>query len=356
MPEKKRVLFVVPYPLHRAPSQRFRVELFLPYLGPAEIEYEVRPFLDDKTYSILYGNSSAIKKILGVLKGFSKRLVTLFQINPYDYVFIHREASPLGPPFFEFVAAMVFRKKIIYDFDDAIWIGDSKSKLLNWIKAYWKIKWICKWSYKVVGGNDYLCSYATRFNKQVVLIPTCVDTQNRHNIIKDQDEEPTTIGWTGSHSTLRYLDPVVPVLKSFSENNGIRTVIICNKPPQFSFHGLQFIPWNETTEIEDLLRIHIGIMPLQNDAWSEGKCGFKLIQYLSLGIPVVASPVGVNKQIVEQNVNGYLCTYLEEWETALTQLVSDNSLRKKLGANGRAKMISSYNINAYAGTFLNLFT
>lgn len=355
MPENTKVLFIVPYPLGRAPSQRFRVEAFFPCLIKNGMKYSVHSFLDDETYAVLYSNSSFIKKSLGVLKGYFKRLLLLFQIHRFDYLFVHREASPLGPPFFEFLAAKVFRKKIIYDFDDAIWITDSKKHILNWFKAYWKIKFICKWAYKVVGGNDFLCSYAKQFNKNVVLVPTCVDTEYRHNRLADQDKQPLTIGWTGSHSTLRYLDPLFPLLKSLVENDGVKILIICNKPPGFSFPGLQFLPWSAATEIDDLLQVNIGIMPLQNDPWSEGKCGFKLIQYLSLGIPAVASPVGVNKNIIEQGINGFLSDSAEAWEKALVSLIANNALRKEMGINGRRKIIDKYSIQAYEKVFLGLF-
>jgi glycosyltransferase involved in cell wall biosynthesis len=356
MPEKKRVLFVVPYPLHRAPSQRFRVELFLPYLSQDDIEYEVCCFLDDKTYSILYSNSSAIKKGLGVLKGFFKRIFTLFQINRYNYIFIHREASPVGPPIFEFLLSKIFRKRIIYDFDDAIWIPDSTNKLLNWFKAFWKIKWICRWSYKVVAGNEYLCTYARGYNSCVVLIPTCVDTEQQHNRIKDQEEKPLTIGWTGSHSTLKYLNPLVPLLTTLAQDFSIKVLVICNRKPSFFFEGLEFIQWSEEQEIGDLLRMNIGIMPLPADTWSEGKCGFKLIQYLSLGIPAVASAVGVNKIIIGEGNSQYLCTTEEEWRNALVALISDTNMRSAMGKKGRAKIVDSYSIQANVGRFIALFT
>jgi glycosyltransferase involved in cell wall biosynthesis len=356
MSKKSKILLIVPYPLSRAPSQRFRVELFFRSLCNSGMSYDVLPFLDDSTFAILYGNSSYLKRGWGVLKGYWKRLTALFTLHRYDYIFIHREATPLGPPFFEFLAAKVFRKKMIYDFDDAIWIADSKSKILNWWKAYWKIALICKWAYKVVAGNDFLCDFARRFNKNVVLIPTCVDTENVHNRIKDQEEQPITIGWTGSHTTLRFLDPIVPILKSFAEKCGIRTVVICNRPPAFSFPGLTYVPWNAACEIDDLLEIHVGIMPLQNDLWSKGKCGFKLIQYLSLGIPAVASPVGVNINIIENGVTGFLCDSDEEWEQAFTKLINDVQLRKIMGEYGRRKMVVEYSIHAYEKEFVALFS
>jgi glycosyltransferase involved in cell wall biosynthesis len=118
---------------------------------------------------------------------------------------------------------------------------------------------------------------------------------------------------------------------------------------------MEFIQWNEASEIVDLLEMHIGIMPLKADAWSEGKCGFKLIQYLSLGIPAVANPVGVNKNIIENEVTGFLCSTVEEWENALTKLIKDSHLRKKMGEKGRDKIVSSYSIQANEGLFLSLF-
>src|SRR5215212_6589521 len=125
MKEKKRILFVVPYPLDKAPSQRFRVEQFFPVLDENGIGYTVASFLDDKTWAVLYQQSSFVKKGWGVVKGFLKRFALLFKAAKYDYVFVHREASPIGPPFFEFFLAKVFRKKLIYDFDDAIWMVNT---------------------------------------------------------------------------------------------------------------------------------------------------------------------------------------------------------------------------------------
>ena len=128
-----KVLFLVPYPLKRAPSQRFRVELFLPHLAAKNIDYKIAPFLDVRTFSVLYGKASPVQKLWGIIKGFLRRFwIVLFEAHRYNYIFVHREASPIGPPIFEFLLSRIFRKRIIYDFDDAIWIPDSSNKLLNW--------------------------------------------------------------------------------------------------------------------------------------------------------------------------------------------------------------------------------
>ena len=356
--DKVKVVFLVPYPMRLAPSQRFRVELFLPELDKANIDYHLQSFIDEKTWHHLYNGGGFFQKSWGVIKGFARRWkLVLFGLGKFDFVFIHREAAPIGLPIFEWIISKVFRKKIIYDFDDAIWIPNTSkvNRVASWFKAFWKIKYICKWSYKVVGGNDYLCNYARSFNKQVIKIPTCVDTVNRHNRLKNQQTAKIIIGWTGSQSTLKFLEPVIPVLEAIRKRFDFEFIIIADKAPSFELPFSRFVLWNEATEIEDLLQLNIGVMPLDNDPWCEGKCGFKLIQYLSLGIPAIASPIGVNKIIVDDGVNGYLCSNKEEWIKALTTLVEDESLRSQMGMDGREKVLKNYSIQSQTSNFLNLF-
>ncbi|TMI64931.1 MAG: glycosyltransferase family 4 protein [Bacteroidetes bacterium] len=353
-----KILFLVPYPLHQAPSQRFRVELFLPELDKNKIEYSIQSFLDEAAWATLYKNGGTLSKLMGVIRGYARRWVKiLFGLGGYDFVFIHREAAPLGPPVFEWVISKLFRKKIIYDFDDAIWIPNTsaENKIVSWFKAFWKVKYICKWAHLVVGGNDFLCKYARQYNRNTVLIPTCVDTTDKHNRLTNHDAEKITIGWTGSHSTLKYLDELVPVIRELETKNNFEFIVISDKSPDYIISSFRFIPWNEKTEIEDLQKINIGLMPLQDDEWSEGKCGFKLIQYMSLGIPALASPVGVNKKIIEHGENGMLCSKQEDWINGLNYLIHNKEERKRMGLSGRNKINASYSLKAYAPVFINLF-
>lgn len=353
-----RVLFMVPYPERHAPSQRFRVELFEPCLQKKGISYTIAPFMDEKTWNILYRKGSSAQKAWGICKGYLKRWKTvLFDVPKYQYVFIHREAAPLGPPIFEWIIAKLWRKKIIYDFDDAIWIPNtsSENKLASLLKAHWKVKQICRWARTVVGGNDYLCKYARKYNRHVVMIPTTVDMERAHTGIHQHGDGQVTVGWTGSHSTLFYLDDVIPVLQKLQEGLDFSFVVIANKDPELPLKNYRFVPWNATTEVSDLQQIDIGIMPLQEDAWSEGKCGFKLIQYMSLGIPAVASGVGVNKTIIDNGINGYLCYDNNAWKSSLKKLITDVDLRKNFGAKGQAKIAAQYSLASQETKFLLLF-
>lgn len=357
--EKPRVLFLVIYPENKAPAQRFRVEALLPVLDEAGISYTIRPFMSLKTWQVLYQPGALMKKALGILSGFWRRTKTvLFEARHYDYVFIPREAASIGPPVFEWLLARVLKKKIIYDFDDAIWIPkiSEQNKLARGLKAFWKVPKICSWSHVVSCGNDYLCNYARQHTRaRVVRVPTVVDTVGRYNRIKEFGDGPVVVGWTGSHSTLQYLDAVMPVLARLQEVLDFTFLVIADKRPDLPLRDWRFLPWNPRTEIEDLLQIDVGIMPLTFDPWSEGKCGFKLIQYMSLGIPAIASDVGVNNRIIDQDENGYLYTKEEELDLALRQLITDKELRISMGISARKKIVSEYSIVSVKDTFLSLF-
>ncbi|MEI8278492.1 MAG: glycosyltransferase [Bacteroidota bacterium] len=354
-----KVLFLVPYPARHAPSQRFRVELYERYLNAAGIEYKIAPFMDETTWDILYKGGSAIQKGIGIIKGYFKRWKTvLFDVPRYNYVFIHREAAPLGPPIFEWIVSKLWAKKMIFDFDDAIWIPNTsvENKIAAWFKAFWKVQYTCRWSYKISAGNSFLSSYASQYNPNTVLVPTCVDVELYHNQQKEHHTGNVLVGWTGSQSTLFYLDSLIPILQELQQELEFTFMVIANKDPHLPLKNYTFTPWSESTEVIDLLQMDIGVMPLAADAWSEGKCGFKLIQYLSLGIPAVASPIGVNQKIIDNDINGYLVNNSEEWMVALKKLICDAQLRKKMGAAGRAKIVQQYSIQAQKQKFIDLFS
>ncbi len=354
-----KVLFLVPYPLGKAPSQRFRVELFEPYLKEAGIRYRIAPFMNAATWQHLYKQGSVFQKAWGIIKGYLKRLKTvLIDVHGYDYVFVHREAAPLGPPIFEWIVAKLWRKKMIFDYDDAIWIANTSSEnsIAAKLKCFWKIKHIIKWSYKIAAGNDYLRNYALQYNNNVVLMPTCVDMERMHKGTKQHGNHKPVVGWTGSHSTLQYLDNIVSIIKDLQEEIDFTFLVIADKNPELPLKDFQFVPWSAATEIQDLLKMDVGIMPLQADAWSEGKCGFKLIQYLSLAIPALASPVGVNKVIIQEGINGYLCHTDADWKQYIKLLITDAQKRAEMGKAGQAYMLQSYSTQSQHKTFLKLFS
>lgn len=352
------ILFLVPYPHGQAPSQRFRFEQYLNFLQEKGITYDFSSFLDEKTWSLLYKQGHTWQKASGIVQGFFRRVKSLFLLHRYDYVFIHREATPLGPPFLEWIVGKVFRKKIIYDFDDAIWLPNTSAsnRVAAQLKWHHKVASICRWSYKVSCGNAYLCNYARQFNQNVVLNLTTIDTTGQHNRLKEQRTGKLVIGWTGTHSTLPYLAPLFPLLEKLYQQYDFQLNVIANAPPEYEADFIKFIPWKKESEIDDLLSFNVGLMPLTDDPWAKGKCGFKALQYMALGIPALVSPVGVNTEIVEDGVNGFICTTDEEWYQALEKLMSDPDLRAEMGKAGRKKIEECYSVISNTNNFLQLFS
>jgi glycosyltransferase involved in cell wall biosynthesis len=354
----KRVYFLVPAPLGISPGQRFRFEHYLKHLEEKNIGYTISSFYDSEGWKIIFKKGGFLKKIAMVLKGFGKRYADLFRMRDYDYVFIYREAAPVGPPFFEWIIAKFLKKKIIYDFDDSIWVPFSSqyNRIALYLKWFSKIAVICRWSYRLSVGNDYLRQFSSQYNQNVVIIPTVVDTKDVHNQIKDHSENPLAIGWTGTFSTLKYLNLVLPVLQKLQERFDFDFIVIADNDPALPLKKYKFIRWNKETEAADILMMHIGLMPLYNDEVSWGKCGLKAIQYMALGIPPVVSPVGVNNVIIDHGQNGFICNGPQEWETALEKLLTETSLRTKMGATASLKIESDYSVKATIDNFTALFS
>lgn len=356
-----KIIFLFPYPLKEAPSQRFRFEQYFEALSVKGITFSCHSFWSKNSWVILYHSGKYWRKFYYFLVGCFKRIWILFKIPSVDYVFIHRECLPIGPPIIEWLIGRILKKKIIYDFDDAIWLPNTsnENRISSFLKWHSKVNLICKWSYKISCGNKYLSDYAKTFNTNVIINPTTIDTKSLHNpsLFKpNKAENVITIGWTGSHSTLKYLELITPVIQRLeSQFENLRFLVIANKKPVLKLKSMVFLPWTKANEINDLINFDIGVMPLSNDIWSNGKCGFKALQYMALGIPAVASPVGINSQIVDHGVNGFLCESEEEWFSSLSKLILNPNLRAEFGIVGRKKIINSYSVFSNTPTFLSLF-
>lgn len=356
--KKKEILMVVQYPENVSPGQRFRVELYKDILKENGFAITTKSFLDQKGYKVIFEYGFFFAKFLAILKGFLHRFLLLFSLHKYDFIFLQREATPIGPPIFEWLCTKLLNKKIIYDFDDAIWIRlvSEQNSFATVFKNTGKIKKICQWVYKVSCGNQFLCDYALQYNLNVVYNPTCVDTTYKHSLLANHDVERITVVWTGSFSTMIYLDIVVPALRKLQDKYDFDVKIISNHPPSFHLKNLNYVKWTEENEVAELATCQIGLMPLANDEWSQGKCGFKLIQYLALEMPAVSSSIGVNNNIIEESINGYFADSTIEWYNAIEKLMLDKALRKRMGSAGREKIIEYYSLLSNKANFIRLFS
>lgn len=349
-----KILFWVPYPTEGA-SNRYRIEQYLPYLQIINIKYSLHPFWSSYSYKILYKPRYYFKKICFFIFGTLSRIFDLMRIMQYDIVVIHREAYPIGDPFFETILN-ILGKPFIFDFDDAIYLpsGSHQNKFIKWLKRPKKIKKIIEMSKYVITGNSYLADFALKLNKNVQIIPTPVDTNKYYPVSKGYNEK-ITIGWIGSATTLNFLNIMSNVFATLSKkfNNVLFKVV----GGVFSFNRVSNIinkPWILKEEIMDLNTFDIGIMPMLDNEWTRGKCGFKAILYMSMGIPCICSSVGVNKKIISDGINGFLANSDEEWIKKLSLLIQNPELRLKIGTAGRKTIEERYSLKVNAPKFIEV--
>lgn len=343
---------VCPFPLDVAPGQRYRWERYLDRLEDDGISVVVLPLIDREAYDILYGRGRTLRKAASVLTGFSRRLIHVLTANKVDVILLYREAFIFGGPWFE---RLLFRSgtPVIFDFDDAIWLPNvsAANRWIARLKRSEKTSEILAGSRIVLAGNEYLASFARRFAKDVRVLPTVIDTdwyrcsQAALDVVQ-AGRRPVMIGWTGSPTTAPYLELVEPVLARLQAEHAVGIRIIGAPDYRPSRFAAEIIPWTSSREVEDLCPIDIGIMPLPDNEWTRGKCGGKLLQYMGLGKAAVASPVGVNKTIVQHGRNGLLAEGATAWYEALSRLIHDPDLRASLGAAARATVEEEYSVSA----------
>lgn len=350
-----KIFVLAPYPKGTAPSQRFRFEQYWKDLEK-EHELEFHSFIDEKLWRALYHPGRLFYKSWLMLLAFVRRFRLLPRLAKADFIFIHREASQIGPPIFEWIIAKILRKKYIYDFDDALWLPNYSevNSMFQRLKAYWKIKFIIRWAHKVTVGNEHLKSYALQYNKNVIYLPTTIDMSYHHPAPRNK-EEKIRIGWTGTHTTMQYLPLIEQINAQLEEPNLVLWTIISNQAPPFQMPNMEFITWKKETEIKDLSQFDIGIMPLEDNEWSRGKCGFKALQYMSLGIPTILSPVGTNLEIVTEGKNGLFASEVKEWVQKIELLLKDANFRKTLANAGRQRILENYSTQAHWPTYQKLF-
>lgn len=353
----KRVLILLPYPPGRAPSQRFRIEHFTSLINEEVGEVTLAPFLDQSTWDIFYRKGQIGKKAWGLLKGYLRRYRLLLRVKRYDMIWIHRETAPMGLPVLAWCIAKLWKVPYIFEFDDAIWMKNvsAGNRLFSFLKPHRNAIYLMRNSRTNACGNAWLTDFAKTHNANSVCIPTVVDTRSVHNREQNQATNRPVIGWTGSHSTLKYLELIAPQLRNVYTQFPFELVVISDLAPEFEFPEMRFIRWSAEREADDLLEMHIGLMPLPDADWARGKCGLKLIQYMAMGIVPVASAVGVNPAIVEDGTNGFLCNTPTEWESALLKLLINTALRQEMARTCRPKIEAQYSVEAQRDKFLHLF-
>ncbi|MCU7850083.1 MAG: glycosyltransferase family 4 protein [Candidatus Thiodiazotropha sp. (ex Lucinoma kastoroae)] len=332
-------------------SSRLRSYQYLPFLKNSGIDVTVSPLFSDAYLKAFYGAGSKSPSL--VLKAYWKRLKQLIQIQKFDLLWIEYEIFPWLPATFE---QMIKRRGIPYtvDYDDAIFhrYDHASSTLIRYILGK-KIDHVMRHSALVTAGNSYLVARAKVAGaNHVMQLPTVVDT-SRYRCKNATDNAYFTVGWIGSPTTAPYLELLRSPLQKLANVLPLRLLTIGGAIDAIPGVKMMSLTWSEANETEKLQQFDVGVMPLHDDLWERGKCGYKLIQYMACGLPVVASPVGVNTQLVEHGVTGFHADTEDAWIAALTQLSNDLQLRSEMGLKGRIKVENDYSLSVMAPKLVN---
>lgn len=323
-------------------SSRVRTLQYLPLLRSLGWEVNVSPFLCDQYIARMYSRRSVWRFVFAA---YWRRLRILLSVSDYDIVWIEKEALP-------WVMASVERfllrsaRNLVVDYDDAMFHRyDQHSNVAVRSVLGSKIDTVMAAAEVVIVGNKYLEERARLAGaKRVELVPTVIDVE-RYAVKADAHRsEVPVIGWIGSPETVRLIQPMFQVFNEVAASRNVRFLAVGARREQLEGSPFEAIAWSEAAEVSLLYTFDIGIMPLQDTPWQRGKCGYKLIQYMACSLPVVASPVGVNKEIVRDGENGFLPDNPGDWTKALVALVDNESLRRRMGRQGRRMVVETYTL------------
>jgi len=350
-----RVLTLVPNQKGYAPGQRGSIELWEDILKPEGIELVYAPFETDKLHEILHQNGNNAAKVFEMMRSYAKRLKLLRNLDEYDAVFVYREAALLGPAFLEKMVAR--RKPIIYQLDDPLYVPykSPSNGYLSYLKFFGKVKEIIRISKVVMVNSSHIREYAEQFNKNIWQIPSIVDTNKFIYEPFVENGKRVCVGWSGSPTTLKNIKLVEKPLARLSEKD------ICDihfiGGTDFDLKNVKYTAqkWNGATEVEDLRRLQIGLVPLPENSWNKYKFIMKTAQYMALGIVPVGTPMASNTEVIRHGENGFLAATDAEWFEYLTILVKDSELRNKMSVKAAEDARAKYSLEANAPKVIEAF-
>ncbi|MEO5644430.1 MAG: glycosyltransferase family 4 protein [Bacteroidia bacterium] len=356
--KNKRILFIASHRPGRAPGQRFRFEQYFEYLGHHGFDCELSFIISANDDKQLYLKGHYLQKLGIHRRAVAQRKADVKRAADFDIIFIFREALITGSIKFE----KLFREskaKIVFDFDDAIWKLDvsDANRRFSFLKNPAKTAEIIALSDVVFAGNAYLADYAGKFNKNIAIVPTTIDTAEYLPVNHEKDPAKIIVGWSGSITTIKHFEFALPFLEILKNKFGdkLEIKVIGDANYRNEKLGIKGIGWSRENEIHELSTFDIGIMPLPDDEWANGKCGLKGLQYMALNIPTLMSPVGVNSEIVQDGVNGFLPANKQEWVATIETLIADPALRIRMGKAARKTVEEKYSVNVWKGKYLELF-
>jgi glycosyltransferase involved in cell wall biosynthesis len=287
-----------------------------------------------------------------VARGYLKRVWQQLSPNSFDVYVVEKELFPLLPFWIERFF-LPTRSKLIVDYDDAVFHSYDLGNTIQRMLLANKIGQIMESANVVTVGNRYLADYAKKWGCDPITVRSSVDC-NHFRMAQPVDQSGFTIGWIGSPITAKFLQEIREPLIWANQHLGARVLLVGSGPVDLGDCPTEVVPWTHDTEVSLLQSMDVGVMPLPDSPFERGKCGYKLIQYMACGKPVVASPVGLNCEIVEPGVNGFLPRSDEEWKLAFKALSEDRQLCIRMGTAGREHVVAGYSVQNISGQLAHL--
>lgn len=353
---KKKNIYIYTKHQGQGASSRYRSIQYFDFLEKQGFTVIHRYLFSDEYLALKYCRDR--RYILVAVMCYLRRFLDLFADVRRGRVFvIEKELFPYLPVKFERWIQLM-GVKIILDYDDAIWhnYDANKRKIIRVLLGN-KLKKIIKTANYFIGGNVYLCDYAKRAGcKNIVTIPTVISQKKySSDYLKLPRSDIFTLVWIGSPSTSPYLFELNKALKRVTDEFNVNVKLIGfdeNLTGRLAFRHT-IVPWHADTELKELATAHLGIMPLPDRPFEKGKCGFKLIQYMAMALPVLASPVGVNAQIVQNGINGFTCQSDEDWYQRIVQIMCNETMRAEMGESSRRIFVENYSLESASLTYLS---
>jgi glycosyltransferase involved in cell wall biosynthesis len=333
-----------------AASSRYRFAQFEEPLKEQGISLQMSELLGNDYLQRHFGGRRA--GVTHLLSALARRAGALSGMRRFDLIIVQYELLQYLPAWAERLALAGI--PYVFDFDDAIFHKYDLHRIGLVRHVYRdKLRKVISGARSVFAGSSYLADYARAVSPHVHLMPTVVDMRRYATKTRSPSGKPFTIGWIGSPSTTEYLMLAAPAMQRLARQQPVRLIAVGASP--IAIEGVQVDQrlWSEEREVADLLECDVGIMPLTDDPWSRGKCAFKLIQYMACGLPVIASPVGANRDVVTSDC-GLFAANEDEWVDAMRRLRDDVELRFQLGSQGRARAERQYSLASQSGRFAEL--
>lgn len=346
-----RVLVLTPYPYGTTAGPRSSFELWERVLREADISLDYAVFETERLHKVIYRSGHRTEKAVEMARSYARFLPQVRKARDYDAVLVNREATLIGPALVERWVAR-YGKPLIYLLDDPLYIPyrSPSNGWLSYLKFFGKVETLCRLSTVVLANSPSHCSFARRHNANVWEIPSVVDADLYSGWMppSPRDDGRVCVGWSGSPSTVGNLQVVRQPLKAMSERADVEVLLIGSRDfglPDVPHTGIE---WRAETEVDDLRRLDVGLLPVPRTPWTPHKFYLKLVQYMALGIPPVATPLGSNPIVIEDGASGFLADDDRTWQQTASRLVDDAELRERVGRRAAEVARERYTLQANA--------